>query len=114
MSHRHHQLDVTHALAAHFLLGHFHTAAVAHDALVTDALVLAAMALIVLHRTENALAEEAVALGLVGAVVDGLRFQHLAARFLEYLLGRSESDGYLRENGLYLVVFSKSHYIDFG
>ena len=78
MGHGHHQLDMTHALAAHFLLGDFHTAAVAHDPFVADALVLSAMALVVLYRTENALAEQAVALGLVGAVVDGFGLEHFA------------------------------------
>ena len=71
MGNRHHELYVTHTLATHFLLGNLHTATVADDALVTDALVLTAMAFIVLHWTEDALAEEAVAFGLVGAIVDG-------------------------------------------
>ena len=90
--HRHDQRDVAHALAAHLLLGHLHAAAVADDALVADALVLAAMALVVLHRTEDALAEQTVALGLVGAVVNGLRLQHLAARLGQNLLGRGQAD----------------------
>ena len=78
VGHGHHKLDVAHALAAHFLFGDFHAATVADDALVADALVFSAMALIVLYRTEDALAEEAVALGLVGAVVDGFGLEHLA------------------------------------
>ena len=109
VSHGHHQLDVAHALAAHFLLGNLHTAAVTHDTLVADTLVLAAVALVVLHRAEDALAEEAVALGLVGAVVDGLGLEHLAARLLQNLLRRSEADGDFGEDVLGFVVFSKSH-----
>src|SRR5205085_12425619 len=66
------KVDVTHALAAHLLARHLDAAALADDALVADALVLAAVALPVLRRTEDALAEEAVALGLERAVVDGL------------------------------------------
>ena len=50
------------------------------------------MALVVLHRTEDALAEQTVALGLVGAVVNGLRLQHLAARLGQNLLGRGQAD----------------------
>ncbi len=79
MSHRHNELDVTHALTAYLLLCDLHLTTVASDALVTYALVLSAMALVVLDRTEDCLAEQTVALGLVGAVVDGLRFQHFAA-----------------------------------
>src|SRR4029453_17811091 len=54
--------DVAPSLAAHLLPRHLDAAALADDALVADALVLAAVALPVLRRTEDALAEEAVAL----------------------------------------------------
>src|SRR2546430_16337993 len=70
--HRHRELDVTHALAAHLGQRDLHAAAVADDAAVADPLVLAAVTLPVLHRAENALAEQAVALRLEGPVVDGL------------------------------------------
>ena len=109
MSYGHNELDVTHTLAAHLFLGDLDLTAVARDALVADALVFAAMALVVLDGTEDALAEKAVALGLVGAVVDGLGFQHFAARLLENLLGRCKSDGDFGESGFLFVVFSKSH-----
>src|SRR5207342_3397637 len=46
--------------------------------LVLHALVLAAQALVVLDRPEDAGAEQAVALGLEGTVVDGLRLLDLA------------------------------------
>ena len=72
------KLYVTHALAANLALCDFNAAAVADLALVADLLVLAAVALPVLGRSENALAEQAVALGLEGAVVDGLRLGDLA------------------------------------
>ena len=87
MSHGNHQLDVSGTLTAHLLLGHLNTTAVADDALVTDTLVLAAGTLIVLGRTEDALAEQAVALRLVGTVVDGLGFGHLAETALEDVFG---------------------------
>ena len=83
--HRNDETDVSHTFAANFLLCHFNGAAVADDALVADTLVLAAMAFVVLDRTENALAEQTVALGLVRAVVDGLRFEDLTARLIENL-----------------------------
>ena len=67
------QLDMAHALSSHLALGDLDAAAVADLALVADLLIFAAVALPVLGRSENALAEQTVALGLEGAVVDGLR-----------------------------------------
>ena len=72
------QLDVAHPLPADLGAGHLDAAAVADLALVADALVLTAVAFPVLRRPENALAEQAVPLGLQGAVIDGLRLFHLA------------------------------------
>src|SRR5581483_6598763 len=86
------QVDVAHALAAHLLAGHLDAAALADDALVADALVLAAVALPVLRRTEDALAEEAVALGLERAVVDRFRLRHLARGPVADLLARGKPD----------------------
>ncbi|OIQ83694.1 hypothetical protein GALL_344920 [mine drainage metagenome] len=67
------QLDVAHAVAAHLALRHFDAALLADHAAVLQALVLAAQALVVLDRAEDLGAEQAVALGLERAVVDGLR-----------------------------------------
>src|SRR6202021_2251113 len=53
-------------------------APLADDALVLHALVLAAQALVILDRPEDARAEQAVPLGLEGAVVDGLGLFDLA------------------------------------
>src|SRR6185312_8856520 len=86
------QVNVTHPLAADLLAGHLDAAALADDALVADALVLAAVALPVLRGTEDALAEEAVLLGLERSVVDCLRLGHLTGRPLPDLLGRGEPD----------------------
>src|SRR3954449_5559965 len=83
---------MTHPLATHLLARDLDAAALADDALVADALVLAAIALPVLGRTENALAEETVALGLERAVVDRLRLRDLARRPVADLLARRESD----------------------
>ena len=86
------EVDVTHALAAHLLPRHLDAAALADDALVADALVLAAVALPVARRPEDALAEEAVALGLERAVVDRLRLRDLTRRPVADLLARGEPD----------------------
>ena len=76
MSHWHHELDVAAAFATHFLLCYLYTASIAHDTLVANTLVFTAVAFIVLYRTENALAEQTVALGLLRTVVDGLGLEH--------------------------------------
>ena len=75
---RHGELDVAHALAAHAGDRHLDAAAVADHVLVLDALVLAAGALVVAHRAEDLLAEQAARLGLEGAVVDRLGILDLA------------------------------------
>ena len=86
------ELDVTHALAAHLGARHFDAALLADDALVADALIFAAVAFPVLGGAEDLLAEEAVALGLLGAVVDGLGFGHFAVRPFPDLFGRCHAD----------------------
>src|SRR6185295_9152978 len=72
------ELDMTHALAPHAAERDLDRALLADDALVLHALVLAAQALVVLNRPKDARAEQAVPLGLEGAVVDGLRLFGLA------------------------------------
>jgi hypothetical protein len=66
------QRDVAHALAAHAAVRDFHAALGANNPLVLRALVPAAAALVVLLGAEDALTEQAVRFGPVGAVVDGL------------------------------------------
>ena len=66
-----------HAVAAHLLHRDFDAALLADDALVLHALVLAAQALVILHRPEDARAEQPVALRLEGAVVDRFRLLDL-------------------------------------
>src|SRR5205814_8652597 len=77
---RHRELDVTHALAAHFGECHLDAAPIANHAAVANALVLTAVTLPVFHRAEDALAEQAVLLGLERAVGDGLGLGDLAPR----------------------------------
>ena len=86
------EVDVAHALAANLLARDLDTAPLADDALVADALVLPAVALPVLRGTEDTLAEQAVLLGLQGAVVDRLRLRDLAGRPVADLLRRREPD----------------------
>ena len=86
------QLNVAHALAADLSAGNFDTALIADLALIADALILAAVAFPVLGRSKNALAEQAVALRLQGAVVDGFRFLDLAIAPGTDLVGRSKAD----------------------
>ena len=112
MGHGHNQRDVSGALTTNFLLGHLNTASVASDALVAYTFVLTTVALIVLYRAEDFLAEKAIALGLVCAVVDGLRLEHLAVRLLKDFFGRCDSDGNLRKVTLYFIVFIKCHNFD--
>ncbi|MNC90909.1 hypothetical protein D3C83_70660 [compost metagenome] len=61
-----------------------------------EALVLAAEALVVLDRAEDLGAEQAIALRLEGAVVDGLRLLHLAVGPRADLLrgGEADADGF--------------------
>ena len=78
MGHRRSQLDMAHPLAAHLGKRDLHTAFFADNAAILDPLVLAAKALIVLDRTENPRAEQAVALGLERAVIDRFGLLDLA------------------------------------
>src|SRR6202021_999204 len=72
------QRDMAHALAPDARQGDLDAALLADDALVFHPLVLAAQALVVLDRTQDARAEQAVALRLEGAVIDRLRLLDLA------------------------------------
>src|SRR5438034_2308851 len=86
------ELDVPHALAAHLGQRHLDAALLADHSAMLQALVLAAQALVVLDRAEDLGAEEAVALGLEGPVVDGLRLFDFAVGPRADLLGRSQPD----------------------
>src|SRR6202042_1162774 len=86
------QVDVAHPLTANLRAGDLDAAPLAHDSLVADALVLTAVALPVLGRTEDALAEQAVLLGLERPVVDRLRLGDLPRAPLADLLGGGKTD----------------------
>jgi hypothetical protein len=88
---------VAHAFAAHLLERDLDAALLAGDPAILHALVLAAQTLVVLDRTEDARAEQAVALGLERAVVDRLGLLDLAERPREDPLGAGERDADLVE-----------------
>src|SRR5256885_984591 len=84
--------DMAHPFPSDFRQGDLDPALFADHAPVLQALVLAAQALVVLDRPEDLGAEQAVALGLEGPVVDGLRLLDFAVGPRADLLGRSEPD----------------------
>ena len=83
---------VTYSLESHHVGVDFDAALFADDAAVLHALVFAAVALVVLYRTEYLGAEQAVALGLERAVVDGLRLFHFTVGPFPDLFGRGYGD----------------------
>ncbi len=91
------ELDVAHALAAHLGEGDLDAALLAGDTAELHALVLAAQALVVLDRSEDARAEQAVTLRLERAVVDGLRLLDLAVAPGADALGAGDRDADLVE-----------------
>src|SRR5262249_48824391 len=84
--------DVPQPLAADLRLDDLDAALLADHPAVLHALVLAAVALVVLHRAEDAGAEQAVPLRLEGAVVDGLRLLHLTMGPLPDLVRARQRD----------------------
>src|SRR6202035_4233683 len=98
MRDRSRQFDMAHALAPDARQRDLDRALLADDALVLHPLVLAAQALVVLDRPEDARAEQAVALGLEGTVVDGLRLLDLAVGPGQNLLRRRDRDPDLVED----------------
>ena len=70
------QLDVAHALAAHFGLRHLDAASFADDAPVLHSLVFSAEAFEIVDRPESFRAEQPVLFRLEGPVVDGFRLGH--------------------------------------
>src|SRR5262249_40505100 len=88
------QFDVAHAFAAHAAVRDLDAATVADHALVFHPAILAAGALPVLFRAENALAEQAVFLGTVGAVVDRFGLLDLAEGPAADIVGAGEADAH--------------------
>ena len=86
------ELDVAHALAPDARAGDLDEATLADLALELDLLVLAALALPILGGAEDALAEQAVALGLERAIIDGLGLLHLAVAPAQDVLRAGDTD----------------------
>src|SRR5436305_14897503 len=86
------QLDVPQALTAYFRQRDFYAALVADHAPVLHALVLAAEALPIGDRAKDAGAEQPVALGFEGSVIDSLGLRDFAVRPAPDLLGRGQTD----------------------
>ena len=86
------QGDMPHPLPAYFGLNHLNTTLFTHDPTVTHPFVLAAVTLVILGRTKNFGAEQAVALGLECAVVDGFRLLDLSVRPGTNHIGRGQRD----------------------
>ena len=83
---------MAHTLTTHLSQRNFYAALFTDDAAMLHALVLAAQAFVVLDRTENACAEQAVALRLERAVVDRLGLLDLAIRPRPDLLRAGDGD----------------------
>jgi hypothetical protein len=86
------QLDVAHALTADFRQRDFDAALLADDAAVLQALVLAAQAFVVLDRTKDFCAKQAITFRLERTVVDGLRLLDFAERPRTDFLGRRQAN----------------------
>ena len=72
------QFDVAHAFAAHFGERNFHAAFFTGYTFEFQTFVFAAQALVVFYGAKDFGAEQTVALGFEGAIVDGFGFFHFA------------------------------------
>ena len=86
------QFDMAHAFAAHLLQGHLNAAFFADNATILHALIFAAQTFVIFYRPKDTRAEQAVTLGLKGAVVDRLRLFDLAIRPAENTLRAGKRD----------------------
>src|SRR5438067_8431780 len=88
------QLDMAQALATHAAERNFDAALIADDSSMLHALVLATQAFPIGDGTEDARAEQSIALGFEGAVVDGLGLGDLAMGPAPDFLRRGEGNAY--------------------
>ena len=87
------EFDVTHTFTTNLGMGNFHTATVANDTLETDTLVLTAITFPVLHRSENAFTEQAIAFRLERTVIDRFRLGDFTIGPLTNQFRRSKVNG---------------------
>ena len=90
MRHRYGEFYMTHPIATNTRLGHFDAASVADDSPITYPFILSALTLPVLYRTEDAFAEEPVALRFKRAVIDRFRLGNFTVRPIADFLGGCE------------------------
>lgn len=88
------EFDMAHAFSANFSASDFDAAAVADSAFIADAFIFTAMAFPIASGTENAFAEEAVAFGLEGAIVDSFGLFNFAVRPFANFLWRGEANAH--------------------
>ena len=93
MRHRHCKVDVPHTFTAHNAPGDFHATLLTDHAGIADSFVLPAETLEVLCGTEDALAEQAVRLCTLCAVVHGLRLGYLTPGPVDDILGTCNGKG---------------------
>jgi hypothetical protein len=91
------EFDMPHAVATNARHGHFDTTTVADHTLIFDTLVFTTSALVVTHRTEDALAEKTTWLRFECAVINRLGVLHLTAGPFTNGLGGSDRDADLIE-----------------
>ena len=97
MGDRRGQFDMPEPLPAHLGLNDLDAALFADHSAVLHPLVLAAVTLVVLDRSEDLGAEQAVPLGFEGPVIDGFRLLDLAVRPFPDFFRRSQGDFHLVE-----------------
>ena len=78
MRHRRSKFDVAHAFTTHFGQRHFNAALLANHTTVLQALVFTAQTFVILDRTKNFRAEQAVTFRLERSVVDSFRLFNFA------------------------------------
>ena len=88
---RRRERNMADALAADRRARDFDAALIAHHALIADAAIFTAVAFVILGRTEDALAEQAILFRTLGAVVDRFRLDDLAMRPAQDIFRRCDA-----------------------
>jgi hypothetical protein len=86
------KLDVSHTLTAYLRLNNLYTTLLAHYPTVPKPLVFTADTLVILYRTEDLSAEEAISLRLERSIVNRLWLCYLAKRPATDLVWTSQRD----------------------
>jgi len=114
-SHRRGQRNVAQTLATYFALNNLNTAFFANNATVLHALVLTAVTLVILDRTKNLGAEQAVPLRFECPIVDCLRLLYLTIGPLQDFLGGGQSNAAsAKGRGIYRLLKEIEYIFQFG